>query len=99
MKILVTVKRVADYEARLKINSTNDFIDLDNLNMITNPFDSQHWLRISMVPKANGSFSKNPAGPFQNTVLDSSIVLLINSIVFFPISKIISLGSIFSRFL
>ena len=39
MKILVTVKRVADYEARLKISGDNKFINTDNLNMITNPFD------------------------------------------------------------
>jgi electron transfer flavoprotein beta subunit len=39
MKILVTVKRVADYEARLKVSADNKFIDTNNLNMITNPFD------------------------------------------------------------
>jgi len=39
MKILVTVKRVADYEARLKVNNDDKFIDLNNLNMISNPFD------------------------------------------------------------
>jgi len=39
MKIIVTVKRVADYEARLKIASNNKFIDTNNLNMISNPFD------------------------------------------------------------
>merc|ERR1712232_138297 len=38
-KIIVTVKRVADYEARLKIASNNKFIDTNNLNMISNPFD------------------------------------------------------------
>lgn len=39
MKILVTVKRVADYEARLKISTDKKFIDTHNLNMISNPFD------------------------------------------------------------
>jgi len=39
MKILVTVKRVADYEARLKIASDSKFIDTSEINMITNPFD------------------------------------------------------------
>merc|ERR1712110_181820 len=36
---MVTVKRVADYEARLKIAKDNKFIDTHNLNMISNPFD------------------------------------------------------------
>lgn len=39
MKFLVTVKRVADYEARLKTSSDNKFIDMEDVNMITNPFD------------------------------------------------------------
>jgi electron transfer flavoprotein beta subunit len=39
MKFLVTVKRVVDYEAKLKVLDDNSFIDMDNVNMITNPFD------------------------------------------------------------
>jgi electron transfer flavoprotein beta subunit len=39
MKILVTVKRVVDYEARLKISADKKFIDTNNVNMISNPFD------------------------------------------------------------
>jgi len=39
MRILVSVKRVADYEAQLKIDDTKKFIDMDSVNMITNPFD------------------------------------------------------------
>jgi len=39
MKFLVTVKRVVDYEAKLKVLDDKSFIDMDNVNMITNPFD------------------------------------------------------------
>jgi len=39
MKIITTVKRVTDYEARLKILPDNLFIDTSDVNMITNPFD------------------------------------------------------------
>jgi electron transfer flavoprotein beta subunit len=39
MKFLVTVKRVVDYEAKLKVLGDKSFIDMDNINMITNPFD------------------------------------------------------------
>jgi electron transfer flavoprotein beta subunit len=39
MKFLVTVKRVVDYEAKLKVLNDKSFIDMDNVNMITNPFD------------------------------------------------------------
>lgn len=39
MKILVTVKRVTDYEAKLKIAADNRDIVRDGVNMIMNPFD------------------------------------------------------------
>jgi electron transfer flavoprotein beta subunit len=39
MKILVTVKRVTDYEAKLKIAGVGNDIVRDNVNMIMNPFD------------------------------------------------------------
>ena len=39
MKILVTIKRVAGYEAKLQIDSSGTGIKLDGVNMIANPFD------------------------------------------------------------
>lgn len=39
MKILVTVKRVTDYEAKLKIAADGSDIVRDGVNMIMNPFD------------------------------------------------------------
>ena len=39
MKILVTVKRVTDYEAKLEIDSTEMGVKLEGVNMIANPFD------------------------------------------------------------
>jgi electron transfer flavoprotein beta subunit len=39
VKILVTVKRVTDYEAKLKIKSSADAVETDGVNMIANPFD------------------------------------------------------------
>lgn len=39
MKILVTVKRVTDYEAKLKIAANGSDIVRDGINMIINPFD------------------------------------------------------------
>lgn len=39
MKILVTVKRVTDYEAKLQINSSGTGVQLEGVNMIANPFD------------------------------------------------------------
>jgi len=39
MKIITTVKRVTDYEARLKISEDRKFVDMHDVNMITNPFD------------------------------------------------------------
>jgi electron transfer flavoprotein beta subunit len=39
MKILTTVKRVTDYEAKLKIHADGTRLDLTGMNMIANPFD------------------------------------------------------------
>ncbi len=39
MKFLVTVKRVTDYEAKLKIASDNKSVVTEGVNMIMNPFD------------------------------------------------------------
>ena len=39
MKIMVTVKRVTDYEAKLKLLSDKSDIVRDGVNMIMNPFD------------------------------------------------------------
>lgn len=39
MKILVTVKRVTDYAAKLQLNSSGTGVKLEGVNMIANPFD------------------------------------------------------------
>ena len=39
MKILVPIKRVPDYEAKVKINSAGDDIQTDGIKWIVNPFD------------------------------------------------------------
>ncbi len=39
MKILVTVKRVTDYEAKLKILPDGVWVETEGVNMIANPFD------------------------------------------------------------
>lgn len=39
MKILVTVKRVMDYESKLKIRADGQWMDTEGANMVMNPFD------------------------------------------------------------
>lgn len=39
MKILVTVKRVTDYEAKLKVKADASYVETDGVGMIVNPFD------------------------------------------------------------
>ena len=39
MKILVPVKRVVDYNVKIKIKSDNSAVDLENVKMAMNPFD------------------------------------------------------------
>ena len=53
---------------------------------------SEIFFAKEIVPFEKFLFSKYPAGPFQSTVLEISIILLILSIVCGPISRIISLS-------
>ena len=39
MKILVSVKRVVDYNVKIKVKSDNSNVDLENVKMSMNPFD------------------------------------------------------------
>ena len=39
MKILVTVKRVVDYNVKIKVKNDNSGVDLENVKMSMNPFD------------------------------------------------------------
>ena len=39
MKILVPVKRVVDYNVKIKVKSDNSGVDLENTKMSMNPFD------------------------------------------------------------
>ena len=39
MKILVSVKRVVDYNVKIKIKSDNSGVDLENIKIAMNPFD------------------------------------------------------------
>ena len=39
MKILVTVKRVVDYNVKIKVKNDNSGVDLENVKMAMNPFD------------------------------------------------------------
>ena len=39
MKILVPVKRVVDYNVKIKVKSDNSGVDLENVKMSMNPFD------------------------------------------------------------
>jgi electron transfer flavoprotein beta subunit len=39
MKVLVPVKRVVDYNVKIKVDSQSQDIDLTNIKMSMNPFD------------------------------------------------------------
>jgi len=39
MKVLVTVKRVVDYNVRIRVKSDGSGVDIDNVKMSMNPFD------------------------------------------------------------
>jgi len=64
VKILVTVKRVTDYEAKIKIKPDGSGIVTDGINMIVNPFDEiavEEALRIK--EKAGGEVVIVTIGP------------------------------------
>ena len=53
MKILVTVKRVEDYEVKIKVKPDGSGIETDNLKYIVNPFDEiavEEALRLRDAP-------------------------------------------------
>ena len=58
---------------------------------------SEIFFAKEIVPFEKFLFSKYPAGPFQRTVLEISIILLIFLIVFGPISRIISFSLTHSK--
>jgi len=39
MKVLVAVKRVVDYNVRIRVKSDGSGVDIDNVVMSMNPFD------------------------------------------------------------
>ncbi len=56
MKILVPVKRVIDYNVKVRVNSDNSGVDLSNVKMSMNPFDEialEEAIRIKESGKAS----------------------------------------------
>ena len=39
MKVLVPIKRVVDYNVKIRVKSDNSGVELDNVKMSMNPFD------------------------------------------------------------
>src|SRR3989338_8735171 len=68
MKILVTVKRVADYAVKLQLNSSQTGVKLEGVNMIANPFDEiavEESLRL--IEKHSGEVCVLSVGPTDAT--------------------------------
>ena len=56
MKILVAVKRVVDYNVKIRINADNSAVDLSNVKMSINPFDEiavEEAIRLKEAKKAD----------------------------------------------
>ncbi len=56
MKILVAVKRVVDYNVKIRVNADNSAVDLANVKMSINPFDEiavEEAIRIKEANKAD----------------------------------------------
>jgi electron transfer flavoprotein beta subunit len=56
MKILVAVKRVVDYNVKIRVNADNTAVDLANVKMSINPFDEiavEEAIRIKEAKKAD----------------------------------------------
>ena len=58
MKVLVAVKRVVDYNVRIRVKSDGSGVDTDNVVMSMNPFDEnglEEALRMKQAGIASGS--------------------------------------------
>ena len=52
MKVLVAIKRVVDYNVRIRVKSDGSGVDTDNVKMSMNPFDEnaiEEALRLSLI--------------------------------------------------
>ena len=57
MKLLITVKRVVDYEAKLIIDKSGTTLDTTDTNMIVNPFDE---IAVEEALRIRESLSEDP---------------------------------------
>ncbi len=56
MKVLVAVKRVVDFNVKVRVNADNTAVDLSNVKMSTNPFDEiaiEQAVRLKEAGKAS----------------------------------------------
>ena len=59
MKVLVPVKRVVDYNVKVRVKSDGSGVELSNVKMSMNPFDEiavEEALRLKEAGKATGSW-------------------------------------------
>ena len=67
MKILVPVKRVVDYNVKIRVKQDNTGVDLANVKMSMNPFDEiavEEALRIKEAGKAEEVIVVSVGGSF-----------------------------------
>ncbi len=85
MKVLVPVKRVIDYNVKVRVKADGSGVDLANVKMSMNPFDEiaiEEALRLREAGKAEEVIAVS-IGPqqAQETIEASSVAFMMNSLV------------------
>ena len=78
MKVLVPVKRVIDYNVKVRVRSDGSGVDLDNVKMSMNPFDEiavEEAIRLKEAGKAEEVIAVSIGVPKAQTILRSALAV------------------------
>ena len=76
MKVLVTVKRVVDYNVNVRVLSDNTGVDLNNVKMSINPFDEiaiEEAVRLKEAGKVEEVVVVSVGAPTETTTTSSTL--------------------------
>ncbi len=78
MKVLVAVKRVVDFNVKVRVNADNTAVDLSNVKMSTNPFDEiaiEQAVRLKEAGKASEVVAVSIGDPKNQETLRQALAM------------------------
>ena len=92
MKVLVAVKRVIDYNVKIRVKPDNLGVETNNVKMSMNPFDEiavEQALRIKEASQAEEVILKNNIGRIRNIKIhpDNGKIFLLGNDALWKLSK------------